>query len=90
MKINVPKVTVLMPAYNAENYIAEAINSVLQQSFTDFDLLIVNDGSSDNTENIIHSFSDERIRLINQRSPWNCRCIEYRIGPFKFRVHRPF
>ncbi|MGN6533394.1 MAG: glycosyltransferase family 2 protein [Ginsengibacter sp.] len=60
------KVTVLMPAYNAGKYIAEAIQSVLQQSFKDFQLLIINDGSTDNTEAIIRSFKDQRIRLINQ------------------------
>jgi glycosyltransferase involved in cell wall biosynthesis len=66
MKENSVKVTVLMPAYNAGNYIAEAIQSVLQQSFVDFKLLIVNDGSTDNTEQIIRSFTDARIVLLNQ------------------------
>jgi len=60
------KVTVLMPVYNAGKYVAEAIRSVLQQSFKDFQLLIINDGSTDNTEAIIRSFQDERIHLINQ------------------------
>ncbi len=55
-----------MPAYNAAKYIGEAIASVLNQSFTDFELLIINDGSTDATETIIRSFVDERIRLINQ------------------------
>lgn len=59
-------ITVLMPAYNAAPYIAEAISSVLQQSCTNFELLVINDGSTDNTENIIRNISDERIRLINQ------------------------
>ena len=66
MKENSKKVTVLMPAYNVEKYISEAIESVLQQSFGDFKFLIVNDGSTDNTEQIIRSFTDERIILINQ------------------------
>ena len=66
MKGYTAKVTVLMPAYNAENYIAEAIDSVLKQSFTDFELLIINDGSTDNTEQIIQSFTDPRIIVINQ------------------------
>lgn len=61
-----PIITVLMPVYNAEKYISDAIASVLQQSFTDFELLIINDGSTDNTENIIASFTDARIVLINQ------------------------
>lgn len=55
-----------MPAYNAGKYIAEAIRSVLQQSFTDFELLIVDDGSSDNTLSVIRSFSDPRIRWLRQ------------------------
>jgi len=55
-----------MPAYNAQDYIADAINSVVQQTFTDFELLIVNNGSTDNTESIINSFSDPRIKVVNQ------------------------
>jgi glycosyltransferase involved in cell wall biosynthesis len=55
-----------MPAYNAEKYIGAAISSVLIQTFTDFELLIINDGSTDATEMIVRSFEDDRIRLINQ------------------------
>lgn len=61
-----PRVTVLMPAYNAGKYIAEAIRSVLNQTFADFELLIVDDGSTDNTLVIIKSFADPRIRLLTQ------------------------
>jgi glycosyltransferase involved in cell wall biosynthesis len=61
-----PSITVLMPTYNAAKYIAEAITSVLQQTYTDFELLIVNDGSTDETVAIINSFKDDRIVLINQ------------------------
>jgi glycosyltransferase involved in cell wall biosynthesis len=68
MPDNYPKITVLMPAYNAENYIAEAISSVLKQSFTPFELLIVNDGSTDRTVKIIQSFKDPRIVLIQQEN----------------------
>lgn len=64
--MSTPLITVLMPAYNAAKYIAEAIRSVLEQSFRDFELLIINDGSTDNTENIIRSFTDSRIRLVSQ------------------------
>jgi glycosyltransferase involved in cell wall biosynthesis len=66
MKENSAKVTVLMPAYNAGKYIADAISSVLNQTFNDFKLLIVDDGSTDNTLQIIRSFSDRRIDLIHQ------------------------
>jgi glycosyltransferase involved in cell wall biosynthesis len=60
-----PRVTVLMPAYNAVKYIGEAIRSVLAQSFTDFELLIINDGSTDNTKDIVKKFTDPRIRIID-------------------------
>jgi glycosyltransferase involved in cell wall biosynthesis len=66
MSIIDPTITVLMPAYNAGGYIHEAIASVLAQSFTDFELLIVNDGSTDQTVDVINSFNDERIVVINQ------------------------
>ncbi|MEO7308262.1 MAG: glycosyltransferase [Ferruginibacter sp.] len=66
MKSTDPKITVLMPAYNAEKYISAAIQSVLDQTFHDFELLIINDGSTDATEKIIRSFTDDRIRFINQ------------------------
>lgn len=59
-------VTVLMPAYNVAGYIREAIDSVLNQTFTDFELLIVNDGSTDDTEKIIRSYPDKRIKLVNR------------------------
>jgi len=59
--MNVPAVSVILPAYNCEKYIAKAIESVLQQTFTDFELIIINDGSTDRTEEIIKSFSDPRI-----------------------------
>jgi glycosyltransferase involved in cell wall biosynthesis len=68
MHFNNPKVTVLMPAYNAAKYIDDAITSVLTQSFTDFELLIINDGSTDETEKIIRSYHDQRIVLISQEN----------------------
>lgn len=55
------KVSVIMPAYNAEKYIGEAIESILTQTYRDFELIIVNDGSIDRTEKIILSYSDSRI-----------------------------
>jgi len=63
-----PKVTVLMPAFNAGKYIAEAIRSVLDQSFSDFELLIIDDGSSDDTLSVISRFTDPRIRLFVQHN----------------------
>jgi len=60
-----PILTVAMPTYNAEKHIGEAINSVLNQTFEDFELLIINDGSLDHTLEIISSYKDTRIRLID-------------------------
>jgi len=68
METNKPEITVLMPAYNAARYIAEAIESVLRQTFQNFELLIVNDGSTDATVNVIQSFNDPRIVLINRNN----------------------
>ncbi|MFX0022555.1 MAG: glycosyltransferase family 2 protein [Candidatus Hermodarchaeota archaeon] len=59
-----PKVTVLMPIYNGETYLNEAIESILNQKYQDFEFLIIDDGSKDRTQQIINSFEDPRIRLI--------------------------
>ena len=61
---NNPVISVMMCAYNAEAYIHDAITSVLEQSFKDFEFIIVDDGSTDNTIQIIRSFSDKRLRVI--------------------------
>ena len=60
------KISVILPVFNGEEYIGNAIESVLNQSLKDFELIIVNDGSFDNTLNIIKSYNDSRIKLINQ------------------------
>jgi len=59
-----PKVTVLLPVYNGEQYLYETIQSILSQSFSNFELLIVDDGSTDASAKIIHSFHDSRIRIL--------------------------
>lgn len=64
MNNSTPIVSVVMAAFNEERYIAEAIESVLNQSFTDFEFIIINDGSTDRTEEIILSYTDPRIRYI--------------------------
>lgn len=60
-----PRVTVFIPAFNAERHIAEAIESMLAQSFTDFELLIIDDGSTDGTREVIAEYSkDPRLRFV--------------------------
>jgi glycosyltransferase involved in cell wall biosynthesis len=63
-----PAVTLLMPVYNGEKYLREAMGSILDQTFKDFEFLIINDGSTDSSESIILSYSDKRIRYIKNES----------------------
>lgn len=58
-----PRVTVLMPVYNGEKHIREAIESILGQTFRDYEFLVINDGSTDRSVEIIISYRDPRIRL---------------------------
>lgn len=60
-----PKVTVIMPVYNGEKYLNEAIDSILGQTFKDFEFLIINDGSTDKTGEILESYNDPRIKIID-------------------------
>lgn len=65
-----PTVTVVMPAYNAEKYLAESIESVLAQTFDDLELLIIDDGSTDRTAEIANSYcqQDNRVKLFSQEN----------------------
>jgi len=64
----VPKVSVVMTVYNSEKYLIEAIESILLQSFKDFEFIIIDDGSTDKSGDIIRSFGDERVRLFQQKN----------------------
>ena len=59
-----PRVTVLMSVYNGEQFLRQAIASILRQTFTDFEFLIIDDGSTDSTVEVIESFSDPRLSLV--------------------------
>lgn len=64
-----PLISVIMPVYNGEKYLREAIESVLAQTYTRFELLLINDGSTDSSKDIILSYNDPRIRYIeNERN----------------------
>ncbi len=63
-----PKVSVIIPAYNSIQYLPETLESVLQQTFTDFEVLIINDGSSDNTVEWASGLKDPRVKLISQEN----------------------
>ncbi|OKH21126.1 glycosyltransferase family 2 protein [Chroogloeocystis siderophila] len=62
------KVSVIIPVYNVEQYVADTINSVLQQSYTNFELIIIDDGSPDKSREICQNFNDPRIKIICQKN----------------------
>jgi glycosyltransferase involved in cell wall biosynthesis len=70
MKNTVPKVSIIIPTYNRANLLSRAIKSVLDQTFQDFELIIVDDGSTDNTKEVIERFQkkDSRIKYIFQEN----------------------
>lgn len=59
-----PRISVLLPVYNGEAYLSEAIDSILGQTFTDFEILIIDDGSTDSSVEVIKSYDDRRIVLL--------------------------
>lgn len=61
-----PKISVVMPIYNVELYVADAIQSVLAQTFKDFELICVDDGGTDSSMDIVHAIKDPRIRIVHQ------------------------
>ena len=61
-----PIVSVVLPVYNCERYLGDAIESVISQTFTSFELIIINDGSTDCSADIIAAFHDKRIRVLHQ------------------------
>ena len=65
--MNIPKVSVIIPTHNRSYLLSKAIQSVLSQSFHDFEIIVVDDASQDNTAQIVNVFSDKRIRYIRHR-----------------------
>jgi len=61
-----PQISVIMPAYNAAPFISASIDSVLKQKYSDFELIVVNDGSTDNTKEIVGKIKDERLKYIEK------------------------
>jgi len=58
-------ISIILPVYNSERYLRESIQSILDQTYTDFEFIIINDGSTDHSESIILSFNDDRIRYFS-------------------------
>lgn len=82
-----PIISVIMLSYNTANYIKDSVSSILEQSFPDFELLVLDDGSTDNTEEVMAQFHDSRIRYIrsekNRGIPFRCnRGLELAQGKY--------
>ena len=82
---HLPHVSIVMPAYNAARTLMEAVNSVLSQTYRDFELIICNDASTDETENILNNIKDDRVRVIHNprnlgEGPTRDRAIELARG----------
>ncbi len=60
-----PRISVIISTYNGDRFLLESVQSILDQSFDDFELIVVNDGSSDNTAGVLQTFADKRIRIVN-------------------------
>ncbi len=65
--MNNPKITVIIPVYNREKHIKNCLEIITNQTYNNLEIIVVNDGSSDNSVNIIETFTDERIRLIHHQ-----------------------
>nr|MCR4662874.1 glycosyltransferase [Endomicrobiaceae bacterium] len=65
-----PKVSVIVPVYNVEQYLRQCLDSIINQTFKDFECICVNDGSTDNSLTILQEYSkkDNRIKIINQKN----------------------
>ena len=65
-----PEISIIVPVYNVEKYLKRCIDSILNQSFTDFELILVDDGSTDNSGEIIDEYAikDERIKVIHKEN----------------------
>lgn len=66
--MNSVELSVIMPVFNSEAYLKDAIESILNQTFKNFEYMIINDGSTDNSLQIINQFNDQRIKVINQKN----------------------
>lgn len=69
MQVVTPKVSVIIPVYNVENYLSECLDSVINQSLKELEILCINDGSTDNSLEILSKYAkqDSRIKIITKK-----------------------
>ena len=73
-----PKVSVIIPVYNVEKYLRECLDSVVNQTLKDIEIICVNDGSTDNSLQILEEYAsqDSRIKIINNEKKYVCRTVQ--------------
>ena len=64
-KVNKKDISIIVPIYNAEKYLNKCIDSIINQSKKELEIILINDGSTDNSENIIKKYDDKRIKYFN-------------------------
>ena len=69
--------SVIMPVYNSERFVSKAIESILSQTYANFEFIIINDGSTDKSNDIIYSYNDNRIKIINQKNMGLVSALNY-------------
>lgn len=85
---NKPLVSVLMPVYNCENYVEDALKSIINQSYKNIEIIVVDDGSTDNTNRILKKLAnlDNRIKIIEQKKRRDCISLKHRFTKFKGNI----
>ena len=83
LNLNNKLISIILPVYNCENFIKESITSILLQTYKNFELLIINDGSTDSTEIIANSFNDKRIIIHNTNHSGLINALNYGINKAK-------
>ena len=86
-KVDNSSISVIMPVYNAEKFVSDAIKSILSQSFTDFEFIIIDDGSTDHSWDVVQSFSDNRmitVRNENNRGTYPTRNLGMKMAKGKY------
>ena len=78
-----PEITVIVPIYNGAAYLTETLQSILSQTFTEYELLVIDDGSTDNSVDIVRTLKDERIRLIQKNNTGLCHTMNLGIAEAK-------
>jgi len=72
-----PKISVVMPFYNAADFLVQSVESILNQTFSEFELILINDCSTDNSDEIIEKYlSDQRVVYIKNNQPGDCQKFE--------------